>query len=89
MSNFAHTIFSSAFFVLMAALTLAFVRCIKGPTSADRVVALDAMTIAGISVIVMLAVFAGRVIYLDVAMVYALLSFLGVVAVARYLERGL
>jgi len=53
------------------------------------VVALDAMTIAGISVIVMIAVFAGRVIYLDVAMVYALLSFLGVIAVARYLERGL
>ncbi|MFO7659349.1 MAG: monovalent cation/H+ antiporter complex subunit F [Candidatus Cloacimonadaceae bacterium] len=89
MSNLARTLFSAAFFVLMAALALAFVRCIKGPTSADRVVALDAMTIAGISVIVMLAVFAGRVIYLDVAMVYALLSFLGVVAVARYLERGL
>jgi multicomponent Na+:H+ antiporter subunit F len=31
----------------------------------------------------------GRHIYLDVALVYALLSFLGVIAVARYLERGL
>jgi len=89
LSSLAQHIFSAAFLVLIAALALAFTRCVKGPTSADRVVALDAMTIAGISVIVMIAVFAGRVIYLDVAMVYALLSFLGVIAVARYLERGL
>jgi multicomponent Na+:H+ antiporter subunit F len=32
---------------------------------------------------------AGRFIYLDVALVYGVLSFLGVLAVARYLERGL
>jgi len=89
LNSIAITIFSAAFYVLTAALALAFIRCIKGPSSADRVVALDAMTITGISVIVLIAVFAKRVIYLDVAMVYALLSFLGVVAVARYLEGGL
>jgi len=47
------------------------------------------MTIIAISIIVYLAAVSGRVIYLDVAMVYGLVSFLGVVAVARYLERGL
>jgi multicomponent Na+:H+ antiporter subunit F len=62
---------------------------LKGPTSADRVVALDVMTIISISLIVYVASLARRIIYFDVAMVYALISFLGVVAVARYLERGL
>ena len=56
---------------------------------ADRVVSLDVMTIISISIIVYIGSLAGRIIYLDVAMVYALISFLGVVAVARYLERGL
>jgi len=82
-------IMNAAFYILMAAVLLSFVRFIKGPTCADRMVALDAMTIAGISVIVFIAVFANRAIYLDVAMVYGLLSFLGVIAVARYLEKGL
>jgi multicomponent Na+:H+ antiporter subunit F len=78
-----------AFYVLIAALLLAFYRFIKGPTAADRTVALDGMTVTGISVIVFLAFFSNRVIYVDVAIVYGLLSFLSVVAVARYLERGL
>jgi multicomponent Na+:H+ antiporter subunit F len=89
LNSISTLIFSIAFYRMMAAMALAFLRCIKGPTSADRVVSLDAMTITGISVIVMIALFAKRVIYMDVAMVYALLSFLGVVAVARYLEKGL
>jgi multicomponent Na+:H+ antiporter subunit F len=70
------------------ALLMALYRFIKGPSSADRVVAFDVMTIIGISGIVLVAFLEGRGIYLDVALVYALLSFLGVIAVARYLERG-
>jgi len=64
-------------------------RLFKGPTVADRIVALDAMTIISISLIVLIAHFAQRIIYLDVAIVYGLVSFIGVVAFARYLERGL
>jgi multicomponent Na+:H+ antiporter subunit F len=82
-------IFYTAFYILLAGLVLATIRFLKGPTSADRVVALDGMTIIGISLIVFFAYLAKRVIYLDVALVYALLSFLGVIAVARYLEGGL
>ncbi|MCK4530861.1 MAG: cation:proton antiporter [Candidatus Marinimicrobia bacterium] len=62
---------------------------IKGPTAADRVVALDAMTIISISLIIFLAATLQRVIYIDIAMVYGLISFVGVVAIARYLERGI
>jgi multicomponent Na+:H+ antiporter subunit F len=71
-----------------AAFLLALTRFILGPTSADRVIAFDGLTIVSITGIVLAALAAGRSIYLDVALVYALLSFLGVIVVARYIERG-
>jgi len=70
------------------AFVMALYRFLKGPSAADRVVAFDVLTIVGITGIVLVAFLEGRGIYLDVALVYALLSFLGVIAVARYLERG-
>jgi len=82
-----------ALIYLAAALTgvaflLALYRFMQGPTVADRVVAFDALTIVSTTAIVLVAYLEGRGIYLDVALVYALLSFLGVIVVARYLERG-
>jgi multicomponent Na+:H+ antiporter subunit F len=71
------------------ALLLALYRFVKGPSTADRVIAFDVMTIIGITGIALVALVEQRGIYLDVALVYALLSFLGVIVVARYLERGL
>lgn len=71
-----------------AAFLLALSRFIKGPSAADRVVAFDVLTIVSITGIVLSALAEGRGIYLDVALVYALLSFLGVIVVARYLEEG-
>ncbi len=64
-------------------------RLILGHTVVDRVAAVDMLTIFSISVIVLYAHIADRFIYLDVALVYGVLSFLAVLAVARYLERGL
>lgn len=72
-----------------AAFLLTLWRFFRGPSAADRVVAFDVLTIIGMTGIVLVAFLEGRGIYLDVALVYALLSFLGVIAVARYLERGL
>lgn len=68
---------------------LAFFRIVAGPTAADRMVGLDGLTVIAISFLAYLAATNGRIIYLDVALVYGLVSFLGVVALARYLERGL
>ena len=70
------------------AFLLALVRFIKGPSAADRVIAFDVLTIVAITGIVLAALAEGRGIYLDVALVYALLSFLGVIVIARYIERG-
>ncbi|MCP4125802.1 MAG: cation:proton antiporter [Gammaproteobacteria bacterium] len=77
----------AALFACVAFLFALF-RFIKGPSAADRVVAFDVLTIISITGIVLIALTEGRSIYLDVALVYALLSFLGVIVVARYLEGG-
>jgi multicomponent Na+:H+ antiporter subunit F len=60
-----------------------------GRTVVDRVAAVDMLTIVSISMIGLYAHVSGRFIYLDVALVYGVLSFLAVLAIARYLERGL
>lgn len=70
------------------AFLLALLRFVRGPGAVDRVIAFDVLTIISITGIVLLAVLEERAIYLDVALVYALLSFLGVIVVARYLEGG-
>lgn len=72
-----------------ASLALAAYRFFAGPDAPDRVVAFDVMTIVSISLIVGIAALARRVVFLDVAIVYGLLSFLGVMVVAKYLEWGL
>ncbi len=83
------------FFLFIAAVLIFFgimfgvLRLILGRTVVDRVVAVDMLTIISISVIALHADVSGRFIYLDVALVYGVLSFLSVLAVARYLERGL
>jgi multicomponent Na+:H+ antiporter subunit F len=71
------------------AFLLALLRFFTGPSAANRVVAFDVLTIISITGIVFIAIAEQRGIYLDVALVYALLSFLGVIVVARYLEHGL
>ena len=64
-------------------------RLILGHTVVDRVAAVDMLTVVSISLIALYAHVADRSIYLDVALVYGVLSFLAVLAIARYLERGL
>ncbi len=75
--------------LIFFAIVLGIVRLVIGPETVDRVVAIDLLTIITIALIALLAHHAQRYIYLDVALVYGLLSFLGVLAVARYLEKGI
>ena len=70
-------------------IVLGVLRLILGRTVVDRVAAVDMLTVISISMIALYAHISGRFIYLDVALVYGVLSFLSVLAVARYLERGL
>jgi multicomponent Na+:H+ antiporter subunit F len=70
-------------------LFLAFLRLILGPKSTDRAVALDTTTLITTVFLTLVAFLQGRSMLLDVALVYSVLSFLGVLAVARYLDGGL
>jgi multicomponent Na+:H+ antiporter subunit F len=72
--------------IMLLSMLISFVRFLIGPDYLNRVVAFDAMTIMSLSGIALLSYFLGRMLYLDVALVYGLLSFLGVVAVARFGE---
>lgn len=75
--------------ILGAAVLLTLYRLLKGPAASDRVVALDAITNMTTATIVLIALLSGRFIFLDVALIYAILSFAGVIAAARYLEGGI
>jgi multicomponent Na+:H+ antiporter subunit F len=75
--------------LIFFSIVFGIIRMVKGPETVDRVVAIDLLTIVTIALIALLAHTAERYIYLDVALVYGLLSFLGVLAVARYLEKGI
>ena len=74
--------------ISLAAIIVSVVRFLVGPTILNRLVAFDVAGIISISIIVVIAMLMKRYIYVDVALVYGLLSFLGVLVVARYMERG-
>lgn len=61
----------------------------RGPSTADRVLALEVIGTLGVLMLLVLSVIQARPIYLDVALLLTLFSFLGTLVVARYLERGL
>lgn len=73
--------------VMSLAMVLAFVRLVRGPTLPDRVVALDLIGTMGMGMIAVYAIARDLPVLVDVAIVLALLSFLGTIAFARYLER--
>lgn len=64
----------------------AVIRLLKGPTPADRVVALDTFNIIIIGIIGLLAFTFENSLYLDIAIVYAILAFMETIVFARYLE---
>jgi multicomponent Na+:H+ antiporter subunit F len=69
------------------AFLIAMVRLIRGPSLADRVVALEVIGAAVMCILGVLAVISGSTSYVDVVLVIALVTFLGTVAVAVYVQR--
>jgi multicomponent Na+:H+ antiporter subunit F len=84
-------VFEAAVFVaqslLAAAAALALLRVVRGPTLPDRVVALDLFGVIVVGHIVVYTAATGEKAFLDAALVVALVSFIGTVAYARYVER--
>lgn len=77
-----------ALVMLCAAMLLAVVRLIRGPSLPDRVVALDLVVTIAVGILAAYAVIMRDVAILDAGIVAALIAFLGTVAFASYLERG-
>ncbi len=73
--------------VLIVAILLTFIRLVKGPNLPDRVVALDLLATIGISLIAAYAIATQEPAILDIAIVLALISFLGTIAFAYYIEQ--
>jgi multicomponent Na+:H+ antiporter subunit F len=76
------------FAILFAALFIALVRLIHGPSLPDRVVALDLIAMLTVGVIAVYSITTNQPIFLDAAIVLAVIIFLGTVAFARYVEKG-
>ncbi len=72
---------------MLAAVSLVvIIRLVIGPTAADRLVALNILSGLALAFLVVRGVGEGRVLYLDVALVYDIFGFLGFLAIARFLR---
>ena len=78
---------SVAIFLAVCTLII-MIRLFLGPTPADRLVGLDTLNTLVIVTMVVIGAAFRAVIYIDVAIVYALLSFVTTLFIAKYLEKG-
>lgn len=76
-----------ALVLLALAAAFTFSRLAKGPELPDRVIAIDLIGVLLVCILVIMAGVTKQLAFLDVAMVVALISFVGTVAYARYIER--
>jgi len=74
--------------ILLLSLAAILWRLLAGPTPWDRLLAYNSASNRVVAVLAIAAVTAGRSVVLDVAVVYVALSFLGIVVLARFMERG-
>lgn len=77
-----------AFVALVAGQILSMIRLVIGPTTGDRILALDTMVINALGLVVLLGIFQGVQIYFEVALLIAMLGFVSTVALARFVLRG-
>lgn len=88
----ATTLLETAIIVTFIALALgqilSMVRLVLGPTSGDRILALDTMVVNALGLVVMLGIYQGTQIYFEVTLLIAMLGFVSTVALARFILRG-
>jgi len=73
--------------MLQISMVLVIWRLARGPTAADRVIALDLLSVLVVAFLVAVSIHTRETSYLDVAIAYACIAFLGTVALARYIMR--
>lgn len=74
--------------LLVLAMLLTLARLVRGPCLPDRVLALDTLYVNAIAMLILLGIWQGTNLYFEVALLIAVLGFVGTVAVAKYMLRG-
>ena len=77
---------AQCFFVLMLCFALCLLRVVAGPSTADRAAALNSLSTLVVGFCAILSISTGRDWYIDVAIAWALQSFIGMLAIAKNLE---
>ena len=77
-----------AFLALSVGQIFSMIRLVIGPTSGDRILALDTMVINALGIVVVLGIHQGLEVYFEIALLIAMLGFVSTVALARFLLRG-
>lgn len=85
--SFLHFAGQTATTLLLIAMALVLWRLAKGPTAADRVIALDLLSVLVVAFLVAVSILARETSYLDVAIAYTCIAFLGTIALARFILR--
>jgi multicomponent Na+:H+ antiporter subunit F len=81
-------IYTVAAFAILLTMALALARALMGPSVYDRILAVNMFGTKTVLLIAVFAFLSGRTDILDIALVYALINFIGVVAVLKLVEQG-
>ncbi|MGB5540535.1 MAG: monovalent cation/H+ antiporter complex subunit F [Gammaproteobacteria bacterium] len=81
-------IFGVAAAAILITMGLALARALLGPTVCDRILAVNMFGTKTVLLIAVLAFMSGRTDIIDIALIYALINFIGVVAVLKLVEQG-
>jgi multicomponent Na+:H+ antiporter subunit F len=76
-----------ALYFMITLVGLCLYRVIRGPSVADRVVAIDIIGIIVVGICVILSISTGRAFLIDIGIAWIILSFIGTLTMAKYLER--
>lgn len=87
-TQFLNVALAITFLALAMGQVMSMVRLVLGPTSGDRVLALDTMVINALGLVIVLGIYKGVQIYFEVALLIAMLGFVSTVALARFILRG-
>lgn len=75
--------------IIIALTLLAFIyRLIKGPSTPDRIIALDAIGVAIIALVGLFSIYVKTSFYIEIALLLAILSFIGTIAFSKFIEKG-
>ena len=80
--------FAAALIAILVAMVLVLTRALLGPTIYDRILALNSFGTKTVLLIALHGFLTGRPEFLDIALVYALINFIGTVAVLKFFEYG-